>query len=1855
MKEQSEGLPLLMSRGIASQSSRAVGLAIALMVVMLLARCGNDPMGTGGDGTVDFTIQGDTVVVLGGTAAWGVSIPVPSGAQLTWASSDAAVATVDASGVVSGKGVGTATITAQLTAPDLSKPVERIRTVTVVYGGVLLTAVPQLTGLGERVALETRGTDVTGAGREVVAATYSVADTGIVRVADGDTLVAAGNGQTVLTATYAGQTATLADTQTVVVQQVVATAGFTQAEVQVPSLGRAQALGPLLEVRDPEDSLVANPVATWNTSATDTVVVDPTSGEVTAVAVGSAVITATVDTVAATVRVRVVFSVGTVTAVDTTVQVPAAGTATLMSPTVEVRDTAGVVVEGVPVTFAVTAGGGSVGAATVATDSTGRAGTAWTVGTVAGDTNVVTATAGSKTAVFRAVPTAGTAATLDAPNGQTLGDTAGAVVTPVVEVTDPYGNVVAAAQVSFTVQAGNGQVPAPGRVVTDSAGRAQLAWTLGNQAGGVDSLEASIGGTSGTVDSLYFTAPVAPGQPDTLWVVGSQQFTPGVGSTVAPAVRVGDQHQNPIAGYAVVFDVQSGGGSVSPDTVATDATGTAATQWTVGTTVGAMTDTLVATATTGGVGGSPRRFVASPVAAAADTVFLATAPPASAPVGSPVTITAKLTDAFGNAVAGEAVAFAVTAGNGTVSNDTVVTDGSGQAAVTWTLGTAVGQNTLEVRKTGAKGSPVVVSITGGSLAADTLRATTGPSFTGEVGTTLVQSPTVVVLDAFGNPVAGDTVTFTVTAGGGSLGAGQVVSNTNGQAATTWTLGLVTGIDNNTLTASLADATVTGNPVTFTASGTATQADTVRAAVTAFVDTVANTVNPTVTVVDRFGNPVSGVTVAFAASGTGGVQPGSDTTTSVGQVTTAWTLGILSGEDQDTLVATVAGASVGQVQLVATVLPDVADTVRVQGPDSLVGVVNTVVQPAVRVVDRFGNGVPRDTVSFTVTAGGGSVASAQVVTDTTGVATAAWTLGTMAGVAVDTLVVSRTPVVTGSPATFVGTPRPGPADPTTSTVTVSAASVTAGDSVVVQLQAKDAFGNDLDGGGDSVAFYHGGGTSTGLIRATVDSASGVYTANFVGQVAGTATTVGAVLNGDTITTALPTVTVNTAIAARVTVIAGTGQTMPPGATVPVPPTVRVDDGFGNPIAGETVLFSVPSGSDLIVDSVQISDAQGQATLGKWVLGALAGSHQVQAAIAADTQVVVATAALPTLQNSFQLTDSLLGERPRSVAHDPITNRVYVANFGSNSVSVLDGTTRKSLAEIPVGNGPTDVDVNPTTQTGYVVNGTDGTLSVIDLATRTVTDTVSIGNTSCQFAGSQRRVSVNSSNNRVYALGASSPGGGVLTIDGATNTVIDTTGPGPGYTLYTNAASVAVNQANGHYYVIGTNCGLNTGWFLVFAENGMIIRSEVATQPVDVAVNPATGMVYWADRILNELHIYDDNADTLFSAKVPIGQSPTTISVDSVRNRVLVARGGVQTNHQLVEMDGTTFAVVASAVFPRLPTVQFAAVDALAVNTNNGEIVVAHEGKSVVSFLGGPSLSTTSQVIGQVAGAGGFYSNGALMTFDENTGNIYVRSGGTIVIRDPRTGSAVDAVPVEAGGLARDGVRNRVFATNTADSQLVVINTQTNEVAQSFPGFSFTPLAVSSDPSLDKVYVIQDGDPAGVTNLRSIVETIVSTGAQKVYSMYTSRMMAVDTLSHEVYVLEETDVLSIIDGANSNILFLLSPWRLEWAPGIVYSPRSALLFAPRDDDPGRMAVFDTASRTLLAPVSPMPRSAKAITIDEVHDVLYVRDAFGTTVVSVGLRAVSGSMLQGNPSAVVAAVNPVLRHLYVLDGNVVEVWSY
>ena len=149
----------------------------------------------------------------------------------------------------------------------------------------------------------------------------------------------------------------------------------------------------------------------------------------------------------------------------------------------------------------------------------------------------------------------------------------------------------------------------------------------------------------------------------------------------------------------------------------------------------------------------------------------------------------EVRDQNNNPLGGITVTFVVSAGGGSLSDTSVDTNANGLAQSPLTLGSDPGINTVEVSVEG-----ITETVTFNAEASlpppmpTALSIISGDNQNGLPGETLADPFVVEVRDQNGDPLEGVTVTFTVSAGGGSLSDTSVDTDANGLVQTALTLG-----------------------------------------------------------------------------------------------------------------------------------------------------------------------------------------------------------------------------------------------------------------------------------------------------------------------------------------------------------------------------------------------------------------------------------------------------------------------------------------------------------------------------------------------------------------------------------------------------------------------------------------------------------------------------------------------------------------------------------------------------------------------------------------------------------------------------------------------------------------------------------------------------------------------------------------------------------------------------------------------------------------------------------------------------------------------------------------------------------
>ncbi|MEU9480401.1 YncE family protein [Streptomyces sp. NPDC048191] len=232
------------------------------------------------------------------------------------------------------------------------------------------------------------------------------------------------------------------------------------------------------------------------------------------------------------------------------------------------------------------------------------------------------------------------------------------------------------------------------------------------------------------------------------------------------------------------------------------------------------------------------------------------------------------------------------------------------------------------------------------------------------------------------------------------------------------------------------------------------------------------------------------------------------------------------------------------------------------------------------------------------------------------------------------------------------------------------------------------------------------------------------------------------------------------------------------------------------------------------------------------------------------------------------DPPVGEQPIAVAITPNGRRAYVANAGSNTVTVIDTTANPPavIATVPVGNSPAGVAVTPDGSRVYVANAGSNNVSVIRTSDNTVIDTVGV-NTSPQG------VAVTPDGSRVYVTNAGS--GNVSVILTATNTIGTTVGVGTG------PSGVAVSPDGSRVYV--ANGGSNNVSVIATAGNFLLKNVAVDTRPQGVAVTPDGTRVYVTNRASGTVSVIRTSDNTRI-ATIGVGRSPQGVAVATTPNGV-----------------------------------------------------------------------------------------------------------------------------------------------------------------------------------------------------------------------------------------------------------------------------------------------------------------------------------------------------------------------------------
>lgn len=286
------------------------------------------------------------------------------------------------------------------------------------------------------------------------------------------------------------------------------------------------------------------------------------------------------------------------------------------------------------------------------------------------------------------------------------------------------------------------------------------------------------------------------------------------------------------------------------------------------------------------------------------------------------------------------------------------------------------------------------------------------------------------------------------------------------------------------------------------------------------------------------------------------------------------------------------------------------------------------------------------------------------------------------------------------------------------------------------------------------------------------------------------------------------------------------------------------------------------------------------------------------------------------------------------------KIYVANWGSNNVSIINGNTNTVVGTISVGTNPFGIGVNPNSNKVYVSNYTSNDVYVIN----SLTDTLITGTGyPISLAGDLRDVGINPVTNKIYVADEYT-GDSIFVVDGVTDTESTVITAGGNYPY-----GIGVNPLTNKIYV-----GL-WGATEISIINGTTdsedYRITSGTDPFDVGVNKSTNKIYIANNGGDDVTVLDGTTDIeITTISLGVSTAPYGIEVNPFTNRIYVAEYGTG---MLSVIDGATDTEITTISVGTNPV-------GVTVNYYTNRIYVANESSNNVTVIDGSNNSVITTI-------------------------------------------------------------------------------------------------------------------------------------------------------------------------------------------------------------------------------------------------------------------------------------------------------
>jgi len=475
-------------------------------------------------------------------------------------------------------------------------------------------------------------------------------------------------------------------------------------------------------------------------------------------------------------------------------------------------------------------------------------------------------------------------------------------------------------------------------------------------------------------------------------------------------------------------------------------------------------------------------------------------------------------------------------------------------------------------------------------------------------------------------------------------------------------------------------------------------------------------------------------------------------------------------------------------------------------------------------------------------------------------------------------------------------------------------------------------------------------------------------------------------------------------------------------------------------------------------------------------------------------------------------------PIAVAVDVVSGLAYVAENTPASVTVINGSTfMTNIKDTGAASTPRSVAVNPLTHRVYVadVGGGSGTVSIFQGTTYQATITMTDG---------PNVVAVDTSTDIAYAV---DDAGQIAVINGATGTAFS-----PFLQTSAGLEVVAVNPVTHRAYVAIDNQGNEVTMAIVDGATNASASIGVESEPWAVVVNPVTNMIYVANFDDDDVSVINGATNQVVS--VSTGEGPDALVVDPVNNLIYVANFD---SSSLTVINGATNGT-ASISFSTTPITPDSLAINPVLNEVYGASSGSNLGFSFSSsfasqsvfdggfvFGGGTPLATATNpatgmhftllktggpflAVDDLTAPIGFYYrpcfSSAPISMDVNptANSIFIPcSDGTINVLqgvDVFGDGPATVIPVPSGytgpysAVAANPITNMAYVADSGNSNLYVINGANNTVTATVEVGS-NPTSIAVNIASNKIYVLSvaSGGTPSLTIVDGLTNTVLGT--------------------------------------------------------------------------------------------------------------------------------------------------------------------